>query len=205
MTEELDRKLCEKYPEIFKDRNGDMRTTAMCWGFECGDGWYPLIDSLCSSLQWDIENNNRDYVVENKFLRKMIPRLHSIIQKIPGKYNFEKERQSPLTQLKSFLRGQVNNLGRRQKCVYIKSDRYPQLIAVQIKEKFGSLRFYTRNTSMGQNDVISFAESLSHKICEECGAMKDVLTYTCGWNHTLCPVHADEYYGDKAKEFREQK
>ena len=33
MREELDKLLCEKYPLLFKDRNADMRTTAMCWGF----------------------------------------------------------------------------------------------------------------------------------------------------------------------------
>ena len=39
MNEILDKQLCEKYPLLFKDRNGDMRTTAMVWGFCHGDGW----------------------------------------------------------------------------------------------------------------------------------------------------------------------
>lgn len=51
MKPELDSMLCEKYPKIFRDRRADKRTTAMCWGFECGDGWYDLIDDLCSKLQ----------------------------------------------------------------------------------------------------------------------------------------------------------
>lgn len=51
MTEELDNKLCEKYPKIFKLRNSSMRETAMCWGFEHGDGWYSIIDAACSNIQ----------------------------------------------------------------------------------------------------------------------------------------------------------
>jgi len=35
MREELDRKLCEKYPKIFKDRNEPMNKTAMCWRTNC--------------------------------------------------------------------------------------------------------------------------------------------------------------------------
>jgi hypothetical protein len=57
MRQELDEKLCKDYPKIFANRNGDMTTTAMCWGFECGDGWYPLIDLLCHEIQWHIDKN----------------------------------------------------------------------------------------------------------------------------------------------------
>ncbi len=50
MRKELDEALCAKYPLIFKDRNADMRTTAMCWGLECGDGWYNIIDSWSNQI-----------------------------------------------------------------------------------------------------------------------------------------------------------
>jgi adenine-specific DNA methylase len=42
MKKELDEKLCADFPLTFRDRHGDMRKTAMCWGFP-GDGWEPLI------------------------------------------------------------------------------------------------------------------------------------------------------------------
>ena len=42
--------LCERYPEIFKNRHNDLTKTAMCWGFECGDGWFWLIDAMCEQL-----------------------------------------------------------------------------------------------------------------------------------------------------------
>ena len=50
MREELDKKLVEKYPLLYRDRYAPMTETAMCWGFCCGDGWYNLIDILSALL-----------------------------------------------------------------------------------------------------------------------------------------------------------
>lgn len=52
MKAELDAALVKDFPEIFRDRNGDMRTTAMCWGFECGNGWEKLIRTCCEKLMY---------------------------------------------------------------------------------------------------------------------------------------------------------
>lgn len=59
MNKELDEKLCEKYPLIFRDRNGDMRETCMCWGFEHGDGWYNIIDLMCHRIQSHIDHTHK--------------------------------------------------------------------------------------------------------------------------------------------------
>ncbi len=50
MNKKLDKKLCKKYPRIFAQRGKPMNETAMCWGFQCGDGWYGIIDSLCAVI-----------------------------------------------------------------------------------------------------------------------------------------------------------
>ena len=50
MDLKLDSELCSKYPELYCDRHGDMRNTAMVWGFETGAGWYTLIDKLSAQL-----------------------------------------------------------------------------------------------------------------------------------------------------------
>ena len=39
----------------------------------------------------------------------------------------------------------------------------------QVKEKFGTLRFYTTHSTPFFDGVISMAESMSALICEECG------------------------------------
>lgn len=68
MREELDKKLCEKYPGIFRDRNGKMSETCMVWGFP-GDGWYDLIDELCSQLKL-IESASGIKVIANQVKEK---------------------------------------------------------------------------------------------------------------------------------------
>lgn len=51
MSPELDKKLCVKYPKIFKHRNGTIQETCMAWGFAHGDGWFDIIDTLCGIIQ----------------------------------------------------------------------------------------------------------------------------------------------------------
>ena len=70
MRKELDEKLCEKYPLIFKNRHADMTETAMCWGFECGDGWFNIIDVLCGMLYADYTRAKERYeAVDRKSTR----------------------------------------------------------------------------------------------------------------------------------------
>ncbi len=58
MRKELQDKLYEKHPEIFCQKDLSMQQTAMCWGIDCGDGWYSIIDNLCSNIDSHIENKN---------------------------------------------------------------------------------------------------------------------------------------------------
>ncbi len=61
-----------------------------------------------------------------------------------------------------------------------------QIVATQVKEKFGGLRFYINSGSDEQYGAIHFAEIFSFSICEECGTTKDVTTEG-GWLRSLCP------------------
>lgn len=54
MNRELDEALVRDFPNLYSDRNGDLRTTAMCWGFECGSGWEPLLRELSEGLEKEI-------------------------------------------------------------------------------------------------------------------------------------------------------
>jgi len=71
MKQELDELLCSKYPKLFAQRNLPMTETCMCWGFECGDGWFDLIDELCGTIQSYIDGNNKPQIevvqVKSKF------------------------------------------------------------------------------------------------------------------------------------------
>ena len=44
-----------------------------------------------------------------------------------------------------------------------------QVVAAQVKEKFGTLRFYTDNNSEYIDGLICMAEHMSRNICERCG------------------------------------
>lgn len=57
---------------------------------------------------------------------------------------------------------------------------------VQIKEKFGGLRFYVGNVPSESKiyDIIHKYENLSYKICTECG--RPAHQYSNGWIYTLC-------------------
>lgn len=61
---------------------------------------------------------------------------------------------------------------------------------VQVKEKFGTLRFYTNHANERASAYIEFAEHLSGRVCEECGAPGR--TRGRGWIRTLCDTHHAE-------------
>lgn len=51
MKTELQEKLFKKYPKIFARRHMPKEYTAMCYGIQCPDRWYDLIDTLCGRIQ----------------------------------------------------------------------------------------------------------------------------------------------------------
>ena len=55
MRQELDKMLCEKYPKMMVNRHKSMQETTMCWGFECDDGWYNILNQLMSQIQHHID------------------------------------------------------------------------------------------------------------------------------------------------------
>ena len=130
MSPELDKALVDKYPEIFRDRTGSPTETLMCFGFECGDGWYGLLDALCYNIQQHINWKNRKEVVVE------------------------------------------------------------QVVAEQVKEKFGGLRFYYRGGDDYIRGLTSMAESMSYQICDVCGNRGE--RRGGGWIRTLCDRHEEE-------------
>ena len=63
----------------------------------------------------------------------------------------------------------------------------PQVEAVQVKEKFGTLRFYISGGDEIIDGFINAAEEESSKICAGCGSYTDVKP-TKGWITYLCPT-----------------
>jgi len=57
---------------------------------------------------------------------------------------------------------------------------------IQVKEKFGGLRFYMNRTTERMAELISEAERRSHYVCEKTGNPGRRLN-VCGWIKTLSP------------------
>jgi len=51
MKQELQESLFKAYPKIFARRHMSKQHTAMCYGIQCPDKWYDLIDTLCGRIQ----------------------------------------------------------------------------------------------------------------------------------------------------------
>lgn len=76
--------------------------------------------------------------------------------------------------------------------------RFPQIEATQVKEKYGTLRFYTNVASDWQDGVIDFAETMSASICDVCG--KPGKLNSEGWVEARCPEHKDQrWYEDESE------
>lgn len=136
MKQEYDTYLCTTFPKMFVNRYKPMTETTMCWGFDCGDGWYNIIRVLCSNIQHHIDWRNRK-----------------------------------------------NELDPNQPIV-------SQVTVDQVKEKFGTLRFYCTGGDDYIDGLVSMAESMSSVICEVCGNSGSTLGR--GWLTTLCEKHAEE-------------
>ena len=63
----------------------------------------------------------------------------------------------------------------------------PQVIVEQVKEKFGTLRFYYQGGNDTIHGMVWFAESMSGRICEKCG--NPGTRQGEGWVFTTCKKH----------------
>ena len=146
MKQELDQLLCEKYPKLMVNRNKPMIETCMCWGFECGDGWFNIIDRLMGNIQHHIDWKEKQRNWAINFNSTASP-----------------EGMRPVP------------------------ESIPQVTLDQVKEKFGTLRFYYSGGDEYINGLVSMAESMSGVTCEQCGSPGT--TGGQGWITTLCETH----------------
>lgn len=75
-----------------------------------------------------------------------------------------------------------------------------QVTVDQVKEKFGTLRFYYTGGDEFIDGAVSLAESMTGILCEECGGLGK--TRGDGWVRTLCDKHEEERqrrYEEQAK------
>jgi len=52
------KKIYEDFPDLYRGKNKSMKESLMCFGFECGDGWFELIYNLSKSITDYCNKNN---------------------------------------------------------------------------------------------------------------------------------------------------
>jgi hypothetical protein len=67
---------------------------------------------------------------------------------------------------------------------------------VQVKEKFGGLRFYMDGGTPELEHYVTFAEAMASRTCEICG--KPGESRNTGWIKTLCDTHHNEVEAERA-------
>ena len=71
-----------------------------------------------------------------------------------------------------------------------------QVVADQVKEKYGILNFYYHGGNDKIDGMISLAETMSANTCEFCGSTEDV-GKTNGWIYTICKNCYDHYSDER--------
>ena len=56
MKEELEQQLVKKFPGLFAGKDRPPTESLMCFGCECSDGWYKLIETTCSLIASYLKN-----------------------------------------------------------------------------------------------------------------------------------------------------
>jgi len=191
MKQELDKLLCEKYPKMMVNRNKNMQETCMCWGFECGDGWYNILNQLMGNIQHHIDwkEKQRKWAIEYNEMAA---------QAKAGNFDLFEEENKSLTdeeyknkKLAEIIAGDFR----------VVPESIPQVTLDQVKEKFGTLRFYYTGGDEYISGMVTMAEAMSGCTCEGCGNPGE--RHGGGWVRTLCTT-CEEQREKKRVEYENQ-
>jgi hypothetical protein len=177
MREELDAQLVKEFPRMFRGRYAPMTETAMCWGFECGDGWFDILHSLCrnidSHIKWKRNSRAYDLRIE-RARRKGYDALIKHLSRGRPVREWDEERAQEIMENGIKI-----------------ADKIQHVTVVQVKEKFGGLRFYYEGGDDQVYGMVRMAESWASVTCETCGDRGTIRHG--GWIRTLCDKHEAEY------------
>jgi len=184
MSPNLDEALTAKYPKIFRNRYADMRETAMCWGFSHDDGWYNIIDMLCDNIQHHIDYTRRERAKALRYNRALMRSNKDNVEPLINYFRNGREENKWHVEMAYKVFEDIE-----PQCKIV-PEACPQVIAMQVKEKFGTLRFYYNGGDAVVRGMTSMAESMSAVTCEICGSPGK--SRGGSWITTLCDKHAEE-------------
>jgi len=164
------------YPKMFSGKYG---------GIAVGKGWFGILTQLCQAIQSHVDWRATQYkqaINYNKMAHagqsgnaELFADLCAVEY---GDNGFDAE------YVKNRLAEILNDPLR------VIPEECEQVEVKQLKEKFGSLRFYYTGGDDYISGLVSMAESMTDITCEECGAPGT--QGGTGWVSTLCETHRAE-------------
>jgi hypothetical protein len=180
MSPKLQQSLCQKYPSIFQDTGKPVQKSLMIWGICVGDGWYGILDALCTNIQNHIDQHNQRCERDSQYnlMREQLTQGDCTLfdTKEAAWYSDPVKRQARINQI-------VTEPAR------ICQTPLQQVVAVQVKEKFGGLRFYYDGGDSYVEGLVAMAESMSYRTCDVCG--NPGKTNNSGWISVRCEQHSN--------------
>jgi hypothetical protein len=176
--------LVEKYPKIFcltKKAGPGPHYPITLFSIECGDGWFDILDSACDLIQRHVDDKRRHRALSLRYNRAIQRAARGDTAGLIHYY----------TAGDKFTEWAQKQVSETMLCKRFTQRPVPeichQVVAMQIKEKFGGLRFYTNAKDEYVSGVLAMAESMSYSVCEQCGAAGRMRG--TGWLYTACDDH----------------
>jgi hypothetical protein len=165
-----------------------MQETCMCWGFSCGDGWFNILNQLMGNIQHHIDwkDKQREYA---RTYNEMATQAKA------GNFDLFEESMKDTVNLEYKEKRLAEIVAGDFRTV---PDAIPQVTLDQVKEKFGTLRFYYTGGDDEISGMVRMAESMSGVTCEECGNPGE--RRGGGWIYTACDTHTKPEHLDSNKE-----
>lgn len=175
MKDELDNQLVAKYPELFVNKNKSPMETLICFGCECGDGWYSILDYLFGYLtalskrkipldyteEYRLKHKDKKDYYENYYSYKHLP-PQIVLDQVKEKY----------ATLRVYYHLEYNEIPEELKA---------NIVLTQLDKELET--YYT-----AIDNAIEFAEYQTSRTCEVTG--KPGKLYTKGWYRVLCDEEA---------------
>jgi len=85
VTPELENRLIEKYPEIFTQINERGEKTVIGYGIAVDDGWYNIIDCLCTTIQSHLNHHRaKGHLTPAEFEEQVQTKAAQVKEKFGG-------------------------------------------------------------------------------------------------------------------------
>lgn len=173
MSPELVDKLHTKYRRIFPSNYGGV-------DIECGDGWFDIIDALCHCVQDRINFSRQNRLRDLRLNRAIKAGWAGNKKPLEKYYQFGNVQYKVMPKISD----RVDEMLAKRTLVK-PSESIRQVVATQVKEKFGGLRFYYSGGDNYIDGIVRMAEDLSMRTCEKCGGRAGK-TVNSGWIKTFC-------------------